>query len=250
MATNDQRAKTRKDSPSAIVQQEPKISAILNAAERIFGENGYAGASMRVIAEEAGVAQALLHYHYGTKENLYTAVFERRSLAINNYRSKLLDDLLQQDTPPTVEDVLTIAFTPLTVIFEGQDTENLPYYVQMVAAVSLGSDTRSKRIREQFYDPMAARFIDALRKVLPEITHDNAVFAYLFSIGARQQAHALNDRAKNLGASPRSAKSTSHYTQLVRFAAAGIRALLESQSQVMNDGAQSQSHTRARNKLK
>jgi len=207
---------------------EPRTAAILNAAERVFGSHGYAGASMRLIADEAGVAQALLHYHYSTKDNLYSAVFERRSSAINMYRGNLLDALFAREGAASIEDVLTIAFTPLSVIFEGEAAENLALYVQMVASISLGSDERSVRLREDFYDPIAERIIDALHTVLPGISRQDAVWAYLFSIGARQQAHALNGRAARLGAPVRSSKSTAHYSQLVRFAAAGIRSLVES----------------------
>ncbi|WP_423197619.1 MULTISPECIES: TetR/AcrR family transcriptional regulator [unclassified Cupriavidus] len=207
-------------------QPGSRIAAILNAAERVFGTHGYAGASMRQIAEEAGVAQALLHYHYASKDRLYEAVFERRSSAINQHRGQLLDALFAGETPATVEDVLTIAFTPLSEIFRGEDAENLALYVQMVAAISLGSDERSRRLREQYYDPIAERFIDAIQTVLPAIAREDAVWAYLFSVGARQQAHALNGRAERLGASARTPKSTSHYSALVRFAAAGIREMI------------------------
>jgi AcrR family transcriptional regulator len=205
----------------------PREGAILNAAERVFGTYGYAGASMRLIADSAGVAQALLHYHYSNKDTLYEAVFERRSSAINQRRGMLLDELFAGGATATVEDVLTIAFTPLSDIFHGEDAENLALYVQMVAAISLGGDERSRRLREQFYDPIAERFIDALHTVVPGITREHAVWAYLFSVGARQQAHALNGRAVRLGASNRTAKSTAHYTELVRFAAAGIRELVQ-----------------------
>ena len=204
-----------------------RVSAILNAAERVFGEHGYAGASMRNIADEAGVAQALVHYHYATKDKLYEAVFKRRSSAINRYRGELLDALFDSERTATVEDVLTIAFTPLSKIFHGEDAANLALYVQLVASVSLGSDERSRRIRETFYDPIAERIIDALHTVMPGISRDHATWAYLFSVGARQQAHALNGRAARLGARARTSKSTAHYDQLVRFAAAGIRALGE-----------------------
>lgn len=203
-----------------------RITAILNAAERVFGTHGYAGASMRQIAEDAGVAQALLHYHYSSKDRLYEAVFERRSSAINAHRGQLLDALFAGDKPATVEDVLTIVFTPLSEMFRGEDAENLALYVQMVAAISLGSDERSRRLREQYYDPIAERFIDAIQTVLPAISREDAVWAYLFSAGARQQAHALNGRAERLGASARTPKSTSHYSALVRFAAAGIREMI------------------------
>lgn len=207
-----------------------RLSAILNAAERVFGEHGYAGASMRNIAEEAGVAQALVHYHYATKDKLYEAVFERRSSAINQHRGKLLDALFASESTATVEDVLTIAFTPLSEIFHGEDAVNLALYVQLVASVSLGSDERSRRIRETYYDPIAERFIDALHTVLPGIAREQAVWAYLFSVGARQQAHALNGRAMRLGARDRARKSTAHYSDLVRFAAAGIRELVRNES--------------------
>jgi AcrR family transcriptional regulator len=192
-----------------------RLSAILNAAERVFGEHGYAGASMRNIADEAGVAQALVHYH---------------SSAINQHRSKLLDDLFARERKATVEDVLTIAFTPLSEIFHGEDAVNLALYVQLVASVSLGSDERSRRIRETYYDPIAERIIDALHTVVPGIAREQAVWAYLFSVGARQQAHALNGRAMRLGAQDREKKSTAHYADLVRFAAAGIRALVRNET--------------------
>jgi hypothetical protein len=38
--------------------------AILDAAERLFANSGF-DTSMRSIAEAAGVAQGLLHYHFG-----------------------------------------------------------------------------------------------------------------------------------------------------------------------------------------
>jgi AcrR family transcriptional regulator len=202
-----------------------RLSTILSAAERVFGTLGYAGASMRLIADDAGVAQALLHYHYSTKDKLYEAVFEHRSSAINRHRQQLLDELFANGTNATVEDVLSIVFTPLSDIFRGEDARNLTLYLQMLATISLGSDERSRRLHEKFYDPIAERFIDALQTVMPELTRDTAVWAYLFSLGARQQAQALHGRAVRLGASAGTAKSTMHYPELVRFATAGIRNL-------------------------
>lgn len=50
---------------------------ILDAALRAFGESGYAGASVRRIAEEAGVAPALLYSHFEGKRDLLRAIFAR-----------------------------------------------------------------------------------------------------------------------------------------------------------------------------
>lgn len=46
------------------------VSRILDAAARIFGREGYQGASMGSVAKEAGVSKGLLHYHFESKEHL------------------------------------------------------------------------------------------------------------------------------------------------------------------------------------
>lgn len=46
------------------------IHRILDAAARMFGRDGYAGASMGAVAEAAGVSKGLLHYHFSSKEHL------------------------------------------------------------------------------------------------------------------------------------------------------------------------------------
>jgi AcrR family transcriptional regulator len=47
--------------------------AILGAARRRFGEQGYDGATIRGIAADAGVNPALVHHFYGSKERLFAA---------------------------------------------------------------------------------------------------------------------------------------------------------------------------------
>ncbi len=47
---------------------------ILKAAEKEFMAKGYAGARTSVIAEEAGVTHAMLHYYFRTKANLFERI--------------------------------------------------------------------------------------------------------------------------------------------------------------------------------
>ncbi len=51
--------------------------ALLEAAESIFAEEGFSGATTAAIARRAGVPKANLHYYFATKEALYRAVVER-----------------------------------------------------------------------------------------------------------------------------------------------------------------------------
>jgi len=50
---------------------------VLDAAEQLFAERGFAGTSMRELAKASGVSQALIHHHFGRKRDLYNAVKER-----------------------------------------------------------------------------------------------------------------------------------------------------------------------------
>lgn len=50
---------------------------ILKAAEAVFAEAGFGGATMQMIAARAGLPKANLHYYFATKEELYRKVVER-----------------------------------------------------------------------------------------------------------------------------------------------------------------------------
>lgn len=50
---------------------------ILEAAEAVFAEQGFGGATTSAIAARAGVPKANLHYYFSTKAQLYRAVVER-----------------------------------------------------------------------------------------------------------------------------------------------------------------------------
>jgi len=51
--------------------------ALLDAAERLLVDIGYAGITTRRLAEEAGVNHGLVHYYFGSMENLLVQVLER-----------------------------------------------------------------------------------------------------------------------------------------------------------------------------
>jgi len=48
---------------------------ILDAARKVFLENGFDGTTMQKISDEAGINKALLHYYFRSKDRLFEAVF-------------------------------------------------------------------------------------------------------------------------------------------------------------------------------
>src|SRR5262249_36544232 len=132
--------------------RESARERIRDAAEHIFARYGFEGASMRLIAERADVAQALLHYHFKSKADLHAAVFERRSSTINQRRAELLGQLFDGTRRATLEDVLDILFLPVAPLGE-QGRGDYDSFQQMVTAISVGSDERSIKLMTRYYDP-------------------------------------------------------------------------------------------------
>ena len=56
---------------------ERTAERILDAAEALFAERGYAGATLRDVATEVGLRTPSLYNHFPSKESLYAAVLER-----------------------------------------------------------------------------------------------------------------------------------------------------------------------------
>lgn len=56
---------------------EPTVASLLDAAEQVFAEKGFAGSSVREITARAGVNLGAINYHFGSKAALYEAVIAR-----------------------------------------------------------------------------------------------------------------------------------------------------------------------------
>lgn len=52
--------------------------SILETAEKLFLEKGFAMTSTTEIAKEVGCNQALVHYYFRTKDNLFNTIFEQK----------------------------------------------------------------------------------------------------------------------------------------------------------------------------
>ena len=66
-----------KDEGDRARDPEGAKAAVLDAAERLFAEEGFAATSMRDISTASGISHPLIHHHFGSKEGLYAAVKRR-----------------------------------------------------------------------------------------------------------------------------------------------------------------------------
>jgi TetR/AcrR family transcriptional regulator len=58
-------------------RRQDSEARILNAAEQVFAETGFSGATTADIAARARLPKANVHYYFGTKERLYRRVLKR-----------------------------------------------------------------------------------------------------------------------------------------------------------------------------
>ena len=62
--------------PKRLEIRQQNETTILQAAEKVFAEAGFGGATMQLIADMAGLPKANLHYYFATKEDLYRRVVQ------------------------------------------------------------------------------------------------------------------------------------------------------------------------------
>jgi AcrR family transcriptional regulator len=93
-------------------QDSATSNALLDATERVLREQGYAAATSRRIATEAGVKQQLVYYYFRTMDELLLATFKRRTARA---RARLAQDAAE-DRP------IQAIWNNLTTIIDGKLT--------------------------------------------------------------------------------------------------------------------------------
>lgn len=93
--------------PSATAGRDPERSrrAVLDAAERLFAERGFDGATMQEIGAAAGLSRGAPAYIFGSKRELYEVVLERAFEQRHEALAGALDAVARasQSAPPPTE---------------------------------------------------------------------------------------------------------------------------------------------------
>lgn len=204
---------------------------ILDAAERLFAEQGPEAVSIRAIAAEAKVNLGAVNYHFVSKDRLFEALFKRLVVPINEQRLELLEQYIAAagaGSHPRLEDILD-AFVrpPLRLIGEASGSARAIVVMQFLSHSF--SKPGESGFLEAYYEPVRTRFISLLRKVLPGLALEDVLWRYNYMVGCIIYAMGGPGRMTRLPKgleteqAPR-ANSNDAIEQLVAFAAAGLRA--------------------------
>lgn len=205
---------------------------IIQAAEELVAREGFDRVSLRDITAAADVNLAAVHYHYGSKDGLIDALLTRYIRPINLDRLRLLEQAEAEfgEKPVPVERILEAFMRPMLDRLGEHGISAMLFFKMVGRCMS----ERSYRLPDELmpvFEQVAARYVQALRRTLPEIPEDVILWRMHFVFGsvAHTLAHSENLEKISKG---RSGEVTPEQVmhRLISFTSAGLRAAVKGES--------------------
>jgi len=198
---------------------------ILNTAERLFGEQGYAPVSLRHITAAAGVNLAAIHYYFGSKEELLDELVMGKVAPVNEERMEKLRSLREEagPNPIAVQDLLGAFLLPAL-----RTAEKNPEFAKLMGR--LHAEGLMPAVARKHFGPVAERFLAEMRTALPDLTEDELAWRVHFMIGA--MAHTLCAPPLALAGRTGPEPPSDVARRLVAFLSGGFRAPVAAREKV------------------
>lgn len=192
---------------------------ILNAAEALFAQHGFAETSLRQVTTRADVNLAAVNYHFGSKGNLISEVFRRRLDELSGLRLDQLAAARQHD-PMDLRGILRAFIEPALEL--SIDRQGGAAFVRVIARAYAEKDETLRKFLSDNYGHVMREFAQALSKALPDLPREQLYWRLDFVAGALTYAMADVGQIKR----PEGVSEREHVhrasEELVAFAAAGL----------------------------
>ncbi len=197
-------------------------SRILDTAEELFSEHGFDRVSIRDITKKARVNLAAINYHFGSKEDLIAAIFEREFVPVNEARLAALGAVQSGKKDPRLEDILEAFIRPTVRCSIGKPKGGKAFSRLFGRCLSEPSPEIETLLKRQF-EPLVERMDAALMKALPQLTRSEIFWCMKFTFGALH--HWLLTKDRFLPAWLEKSEAEEQIQKLISFSAAGFRAV-------------------------
>ncbi|MGD1883529.1 MAG: TetR/AcrR family transcriptional regulator [Paracoccaceae bacterium] len=201
---------------------------ILNAAEQLFADRGYDGASIRDVAAEAGLQVHSIGYHFGPKESLFDAVVARRAEIMTRLRRDALEDARAKAGAQAIAvEVLVHAYVEPFIKSASHGDPGWRNYAALMGR--LANSPLGTEIIARHYDVTARDYIAELNRSLPGADALDVVEGFSAMVAAMLGICSATGRPERLSgrATPRDPERS--FETLVRFHTAGFLALATTQ---------------------
>jgi AcrR family transcriptional regulator len=200
--------------------------SILATAEKMFADMGYAGTTLREIAEGSHVTQALINYYFGSKVALFEEVYLRRAVEVARERLVNLEILEQARAatgePTAVQDIVRAFLEPSLALRATPEGRN---FLRLQSRLHTEPPHLSYKLRTEAYDRSTRGYVALLREVLPRLSAVDAYWRVTMMIGTYLYAFSDTHRMEELaGSSYDASDSAGLLEQVTRFLTAGLEA--------------------------
>src|SRR5213078_1426989 len=157
-------------------------------------EHGFEATSLRSLTSAAGVNLAAVHYHFGSKEELFQTVLSRRLDPMNQERVDLLTELERNTAPAPVpcDRILTAMFIPALTLARHQQRGGTNF-LRLLGRAYADPAPFIRQFLSAQYAPMIARFKDAFARALPQLPRKELSWRLHFIMGALSYTLAGTD---------------------------------------------------------
>lgn len=200
---------------------------LLDAAEQLFSDNGFAGTSVRDLAAAAKCNIASVNYYFGGKERLYFEVFNRRMVILRDVRLSSINKVMAPDRSTITIEVLLRAFAN-AFIEPLVDESGGRRFITLMTREMLDPRLPEGMFLGKTVIPVTNALQAALLEICPKLDKEKAIMA-IHSIVA-QLIHLIRVQ-EMFGQSESEEFPLSDFGRavdhIVEFSAAGIRAAAE-----------------------
>ena len=170
---------------------------ILDAGERLFVEHGFEATSLRSLTTSAGVNLAAVHYHFGSKEELFQAVLTRRLDPMNQERIDLLAKVEREAAgrPLSCEKILFAMLIPALRLARDEERGGKDF-LRLVGRAYADPAPFIRHFLSAQYAGMIGRYKEAFLKALPHLSRQELTWRLHFVMGALSYTLAGTDALK------------------------------------------------------
>ena len=164
--------------------QSETVERILDAAEQLFAEKGFAETSLRLITSRAEVNLAAVNYHFGSKKALIQAVFSR---FLGPYSQSLERELDRRQANPeykaSLEELLEL-LVEHALATKPRIGDDLSVFMRLLGLAFSQSQGHLRKYLEEVYGKVFRRYMLLVNEAAPHVPPLELFWRVHFMLGA------------------------------------------------------------------
>ncbi|SDT99564.1 TetR/AcrR family transcriptional regulator [Halopseudomonas salegens] len=164
--------------------QSETVERILDAAEQLFAEKGFAETSLRLITSKAGVNLAAVNYHFGSKKALIQAVFVR---FLNPFVSSLEQELNRRgqshEEAPGLEELLDMLVRQALLV-KPRSGNDLSTFMRLLGLAFSQSQGHLRKYLGEVYGGVFQRYMGLVHQAAPDLPAQELFWRVHFMLGS------------------------------------------------------------------